>query len=72
MNAFAFVNDTVAYSRSIDLYQYRVLQRVKEYDWMGEFTGWRWTEKAKGPIIDRNVDRLYNCVGLEFIDMGGI
>jgi hypothetical protein len=48
-----------------------VLSKVEQYDRDGMIVGWRWQETYKGPQIDRKADRMFMCVGLELINMGG-
>jgi len=72
VTALTYVNDTVAYAKSLDHHQFRVLQRTQEYNTDGNLAGYKWSEIAKGPLIDRKVDRMYMCIGLEFLEMGGI
>ncbi len=67
-----FTNDTLVYSRSLDHYPYRVLKRVNKYNDEGLKIGQTWIEGPKSPTIDRIKDRMYLCVGLELIDMGGL
>ncbi|CDW82694.1 UNKNOWN [Stylonychia lemnae] len=67
ITAISYMNkDTITYSRLLDFYQYRVLQR-----YVNEKTGEiNWKETQRGPLIDRTKDKIFICTGIHQIETG--
>lgn len=61
--------DFFTYSRLLDHYQYRVLQKFTVVDGFETYTEWK--EVSRGPFIDRKKDKMWMGIGLKRIDMGG-
>ena len=67
VTAVQFMNkDTITYSRYLDFYQYRVLKRFSN-DKTGEIN---WKEVQRGPLIDRNKDKIFICAGIHYLETG--